>query len=116
MTVTIISALPVTLTNGTTADASQVMQDLNQIVNNVNANAVAVGSTLTVGNLAYADTANSIRTSGIVVSGSTITTGTWNGTTIGVAYGGTGQSSYTDGQLLIGNTSTGLLSKATLTA
>jgi hypothetical protein len=30
--------------------------------------------------------------------------------------GGTGQSSYTDGQLLIGNTSTGGLSKATLTA
>jgi hypothetical protein len=30
--------------------------------------------------------------------------------------GGTGQSAYTDGQLLIGNTSTGGLSKATLTA
>lgn len=30
--------------------------------------------------------------------------------------GGTGQTSYTDGQLLIGNTSTGGLSKATLTA
>lgn len=30
--------------------------------------------------------------------------------------GGTGQSTYTDGQLLIGNTSTGGLSKATLTA
>lgn len=30
--------------------------------------------------------------------------------------GGTGQSSYTDGQLLIGNSSTGALSKATLTA
>lgn len=32
------------------------------------------------------------------------------------ANGGTGQSSYTDGQLLIGNTSTGGISKATLTA
>jgi hypothetical protein len=30
--------------------------------------------------------------------------------------GGTGQTSYTDGQLLIGNSSTGGLSKATLTA
>ena len=46
----------------------------------------------------------------------TIGTGTWQGTTIGVAYGGTGQTSYTDGQLLIGNTATGGLSKATLTA
>lgn len=46
----------------------------------------------------------------------TITSGTWNGTTIAVANGGTGQTSYTDGQLLIGNTATGGLSKATLTA
>jgi hypothetical protein len=36
--------------------------------------------------------------------------------TLSVANGGTGQSSFTDGQLLIGNTSTGLLSKSTLTA
>lgn len=36
--------------------------------------------------------------------------------TLGVANGGTGQTAYTDGQLLIGNTATGLLSKATLTA
>jgi hypothetical protein len=39
-----------------------------------------------------------------------ITTGT-----LVVARGGTGQSAYTDGQLLIGNTATGGLSKATLT-
>ena len=35
--------------------------------------------------------------------------------TLAVGRGGTGQTSYTDGQLLIGNTSTGLLSRATLT-
>jgi len=35
--------------------------------------------------------------------------------TLAVGKGGTGQTSYTDGQLLIGNTSTGLLSKSTLT-
>lgn len=35
--------------------------------------------------------------------------------TLGVTNGGTGQTSYTDGQLLIGNTATGGLSKATLT-
>lgn len=35
----IIGALPITLTNGTTADATQVMADLNWIVNQVNANA-----------------------------------------------------------------------------
>ena len=47
-----------------------------------------------------------------VISGSA----TWNATAIGVLYGGTGQTSYTDGQLLIGNTSGNTLTKATLTA
>lgn len=46
----------------------------------------------------------------------TITSGTWSATAIAVNKGGTGQTSFTDGQLLIGNTSTGGLSKATLTA
>jgi hypothetical protein len=45
----------------------------------------------------------------------TIGTGTWNGATIGAGYGGTGQTSYTNGQLLIGKTD-GSLAKATLTA
>ncbi|MFW9927773.1 MAG: hypothetical protein ACFFD1_00090 [Candidatus Thorarchaeota archaeon] len=43
-----------------------------------------------------------------------IITGTWNADTIGVTYGGTGQTSYSNGQLLIGNTSA-TLSKANLT-
>jgi hypothetical protein len=46
----------------------------------------------------------------------TLTAGTWNATTIGVGYGGTGQTSYTDGQLLIGNSTGNTLTKATLTA
>ena len=46
----------------------------------------------------------------------TLVAGTWNAGTIQVAYGGTGQTSYTDGQLLIGDTSTGGLTKATITA
>ena len=44
----------------------------------------------------------------------TIGTGVWNGTTIGTGYGGTGQTTYTDGQLLIGKTD-GTLAKATIT-
>jgi hypothetical protein len=46
----------------------------------------------------------------------TIATGVWNGSIIDFGYGGTGQTSYVDGQLLIGNTATGGLSKNTLTA
>ena len=46
----------------------------------------------------------------------TIGTGAWEATAIGVAYGGTGQTTYTDGQLLIGNSTGNTLVKATLTA
>ena len=46
----------------------------------------------------------------------TVSTGTWEGTTIAVDQGGTGQTSYTDGQLLIGNTTGNTLTKTTLTA
>ena len=46
----------------------------------------------------------------------TIGTGVWQGTTIGTGYGGTGQTTYTDGQLLIGNSTGNTLSKSTLTA
>ena len=42
--------------------------------------------------------------------------GTWNGNVVQPNRGGTGQSTYTDGQLLIGNTSGNTLSKALLTA
>jgi hypothetical protein len=45
----------------------------------------------------------------------TISSGTWQGTTIGTAYGGTGQTTYANGELLIGKTD-GTLAKATLTA
>jgi hypothetical protein len=55
-------------------------------------------------------------TSSSLTSLGTISSGVWQGTTIATGYGGTGQTSYTDGQLLIGNTATGSLSKATLTA
>jgi hypothetical protein len=45
-----------------------------------------------------------------------ITNATWNGSTIAVNRGGTGQSTYTDGQLLIGNSTGNTLTKSTLTA
>jgi len=54
--------------------------------------------------------------SGNVSALGTVTSGTWQGSTVGVAYGGTGQTSYTDGQLLIGNSTGNTLTKTTLTA
>ena len=51
-------------------------------------------------------------TAGRAVSASSLTLGT----ALGVSSGGTGQTSYTNGQLLIGNTTGNTLTKATLTA
>jgi hypothetical protein len=55
-------------------------------------------------------------TSSSLTTVGTISGGTWQGSTVGVAYGGTGQNSFTDGQLLIGNSTGNTLSKNTLTA
>ena len=46
----------------------------------------------------------------------TVATGTWEGPAVAVDQGGTGLTSYTNGQLLIGNTTGNTLTKATLTA
>ena len=37
----------------------------------------------------------------VINNAGNISTGTWNASTIGASYGGTGQTTYTDGQLLI---------------
>jgi hypothetical protein len=66
-------------------------------------------------NLAGTALPAAIVTSSLTAVG-TIATGVWNGTTIAVANGGTGQTTYTNGQLLIGNTTGNTLTKATLTA
>lgn len=51
-----------------------------------------------------------------IVTLGTVGTGTWSASTIAVNKGGTGQTSYTDGQILIGNSAGNTLTKATLTA
>ncbi len=67
------------------------------------------------GTLSGATLAANVLASSLTSVG-TIATGVWNGTAVDVAHGGTGQTSYTDGQLLIGNTSGNTLTKTTLTA
>jgi hypothetical protein len=46
----------------------------------------------------------------------TVTTGNWQASTISSAYGGTGFTSYTDGQILVGQTSSGNLIKGSIVA
>jgi len=78
-------------------------------------NASTVKTFLSLGNVENTALSTWAGTSNITTLG-TIGTGTWQATTLGVGYGGTGQTSYTDGQLLIGNTTGNTLAKATLTA
>jgi uncharacterized protein YuzB (UPF0349 family) len=52
----------------------------------------------------------------VVSDAGVVSAGTWEGTTVAVDQGGTGQTSYTNGQLLIGNTTGTTLTKAALSA
>jgi hypothetical protein len=63
-------------------------------------------------NIYFADSSQLVSGAGISIAGNTIGLTT----PVAVVNGGTGNTSYTDGQLLIGNSSTGGLTKATLTA
>jgi len=80
---------------------------------------IAAGGAATVADNSHNHTFSNIsdRTTAAtgITSVGTITTGTWSATTIAVDKGGTGQTSYIDGELLIGNTTGNTLTKATLT-
>ena len=62
-----------------------------------------------------ASTLGSGVTGSSLTSVGTLSSGTWSASTIAANKGGTGQTSYSNGQLLVGNSS-GSLSKATITA
>jgi hypothetical protein len=81
-----------------------------------NGTVTSVGGTGTVNGITLTGT---VTTSGNLTLGGTlsgVSLSTQVTGTLPVANGGTGQTTYTDGQLLIGNTSGGTLAKATLTA
>jgi hypothetical protein len=76
-----------------------------------NGGAGAASGTAFNGGTAYTISYNTVGASPLAGSSSlvtvgTITSGTWNGTAIGAAYGGTGLSSYTTGDMLYASAST----------
>jgi hypothetical protein len=86
---------------------------------------IAAAGTGTVTSVGGTGTVNGITLTGTVIASGDLTLGgalsgvsltTQVSGTLPVANGGTGQTSYTDGQLLIGNTTGNTLTKATLTA
>jgi hypothetical protein len=80
------------------------------------ATATALQTARTIGGVSFNGTAN-INLPGVNTAGTQNTSGTAAGlsATLDVDKGGTGQTSYTNGQLLIGNTTSFGLTKATLT-
>jgi len=60
------------------------------------------------------DIASTYEGQSSIVTVGTITTGTWNGTTIGVPYGGTGVTSLASGEYVVGNGTGGLTTSATI--
>lgn len=72
----IFSTLPYTLTNGSTADATQVMANFNQIVNNGNANAAANGANSDITSLSGLTTPLSITQGGTGVTTGVFPSGT----------------------------------------
>jgi hypothetical protein len=84
---------------------------------NTSGSAATLTTARTIGGVSFNGSAN-ISLPGVDTAGNQNTSGTAAGlsATLSVATGGTGQTSYTNGQLLIGKTTGNTLSKATLTA
>ena len=103
------------LTQEVQTNTSDLTASLQQQINDV-FNATAVTPPSSGGTVTSVDASGG--STGMVFTGGPITTSgtlTLSGT-LNVVNGGTGQTSYTDGQLLIGNTTGNTLTKATLTA
>jgi hypothetical protein len=60
------------------------------------------------------DIASTYEGQSSIVTVGTITTGTWNGTTVDVAHGGTGQTTLASGEYLVGNGTGGITTSATI--
>ncbi len=110
---TSLSASGTTTLSGLTASTALALDASKNVVSVANTgsgnNVLATSPTLTTPNLGTPSALTLTNATGLPIDGGT--TGT-----LSVSRGGTGQTSYTNGQLLIGNTTGNTLTKSTLTA
>jgi len=102
----------IAITNG----AGTILITNTGVLSNIAGSGISVSSA--TGNVTFANTgvlSFSGGSTGLLPSSATTGAVSLSGT-LGVGYGGTGQTTYTNGQLLIGNTTGNTLAKTTLTA
>lgn len=85
------------LSNLTTTAKSNLVAAINEIATESTSNVAITGGTIS--NV----TGSNITITSGNIAGTVITNSTWNGNTISVAYGGTGNTTFTSGALLKGN-------------
>ena len=68
--------------------------------------ALVVSGGVGIGGSIYTSPSNAASISGVVLSNNIITSGSWAGSTITARYGGTGYTTYTTGDILVGSGST----------
>ena len=113
---TVTISLPSSITVDVTGDVTGNVSGSSGSTTGNAATATALQTARTIGGVSFDGTAN-ISLPGVDTAGTQNTSGTAAGlsATLVVGSGGTGQTSYTDGQLLIGNSTGNTLDKATLT-
>lgn len=97
---------------GNRLDASVDAQHLEIVADKIRISTAAAGTGLTGGGNVALAVATSLTH---VTEIGTLTTGTWNASTIGVPYGGTGANSHYTGGILIGNSTSAIQSSSALT-
>jgi hypothetical protein len=107
----VLAGTGITVTNGTGPEPTVALTNTSVSYGGVS---VALGSSDATPAFDLTDATAYTGDTSLITTG-TITSGTWEGTTVAVDQGGSGQTTYTDGQLLIGNTTGSTLAKATLT-
>lgn len=104
--------LPIQLINGNVADAGQVMQDLNYLASNVNANAAKNGVNNDITSLLALTTLNpGLTITGASITNSTISGGTMTSTVLSNVTGTLLNAIFNGGQIIgaaIGGTTTGV--------